>query len=163
MARHICKRKWKNYKNLPLTEGGSVDDNDGVLDKGLGPDDIHDHVLGIEYKEVFHDVAIKKHVQAPDKLVVASIVDDVDDPGLASSCLRGPGKVASVQPGQIYMIKFFTFFPILGVVHLSALYFLLPPLVLRVWILWGASLVIAGGRANSNFLFFLKRSKFKIN
>merc|ERR1719382_1329360 len=29
---------------------------------------------------------------------VASIVDDVDDPGLASSCLRGPGKVASVQP-----------------------------------------------------------------
>ena len=53
------------------------------------------------------------------------------------------------------MIKFFTFFPILGVVHLSALYFLLPPLVLRVWILWGASLVIAAGRANSNFLFFL--------
>merc|ERR1719192_2790718 len=31
----------------------------------------------------------------------------------------------------------------------------LAPLVLRVWILWGASLVIAGGRANSNFLFFL--------
>ena len=55
------------------------------------------------------------------------------------------------------MIKFFTFFPILGVVHLSALYFLLPPLVLRVWILWGASLVIAAGRANSNFLFFLSR------
>ena len=57
-----------------------------------------------------------------------------------------------------YMIKVFTFFPILGVVHLSALYFLLPPLVLRVWILWGASLVIAAGRANSNFLFFLSRS-----
>ena len=57
-------------RNIPLTEGGSVDDNDGVLDEGLGPD----------------------------KLVVASIVDDVDDPGLASGRLRGPCKVASVQP-----------------------------------------------------------------
>ena len=42
----------------------------------------------------------KKFVQAPDKLVVASIVDDIDDPGLASSSLRGPCKVASVEPGQ---------------------------------------------------------------
>ena len=40
-----------------------------------------------------------EYVQAPDELIVASIVDDVDDPGLASSRLRGPCKVASVQPG----------------------------------------------------------------
>jgi len=55
---------------VPLTEGGSVNDNDGILDKGLGPD----------------------------KLVVASIVNDIDDPGLASSRLRSPCKVASVEP-----------------------------------------------------------------
>ena len=41
-----------------------------------------------------------EYVQAPDELIVASIVDDVDDPGLASSRLGGPCKVASVQPGQ---------------------------------------------------------------
>ena len=39
-----------------------------------------------------------EYVQAPDELIVASIVDDVDDPGLASGRLRGPCKVASVQP-----------------------------------------------------------------
>merc|ERR1719414_134847 len=55
---------------VPLTEGGSVNDNDGILDEGFGPD----------------------------KLVVASIVDNIDDPGLASSSLRGPCKVASVEP-----------------------------------------------------------------
>ena len=70
MARHICKKKWKNSKNLPLTEGGSIDDDDGVLDEGLGPD----------------------------QLIVASVVDNVDDPGLAGSGLGGPGKVASVEP-----------------------------------------------------------------
>ena len=53
---------------------------------------IHDHILGF-----------KRHgevVQSPDELIVASIVDDVDDPGLASSRLGGPCKVASVQPGK---------------------------------------------------------------
>merc|ERR1719431_1087101 len=43
----------------------------------------------------------------------------------------------------------------LPVSSLRALYFLFPPLTLRVWILWGASLVMAAGLANSNFLFFL--------
>ena len=41
-----------------------------------------------------------RFVQAPDELIVASIVDNVDDPGLASSRLGGPCKVASVQPGH---------------------------------------------------------------
>ena len=27
-----------NIQNIPLTEGGSVNDNDGILNKGLGPD-----------------------------------------------------------------------------------------------------------------------------
>merc|ERR1719410_3266192 len=36
-----------------------------------------------------------------------------------------------------------------------ARYFLLPPRTRRVWILCGASLVMAAGLANSNFLFFL--------
>ena len=57
-------------KHSPLTEGGSIDDDDGVLDEGLGPD----------------------------QLVVASVVDNVDDPGLAGSGLGGPGEVASVEP-----------------------------------------------------------------
>ena len=55
---------------LPLSEGGGVDHDNGVLDEGLGPD----------------------------QLVVASVVDNVDDPGLAGSGLGGPGKVASVEP-----------------------------------------------------------------
>ena len=57
-------------KHSPLTEGGSIDDDDGVLDEGLGPD----------------------------QLIVASVVDNVDDPGLAGSGLGGPGEVASVEP-----------------------------------------------------------------
>ena len=32
-------------RNVPLTEGSSVDDNNGVLDKSLGPDDIHENVM----------------------------------------------------------------------------------------------------------------------
>ena len=64
-------------KHSPLTEGGSIDDDDGVLDEGLGPD----------------------------QLVVASVVDNVDDPGLAGSGLRGPGKVASVEPeGAVLLV-----------------------------------------------------------
>merc|ERR1719270_170364 len=55
---------------IPLTEGGGIDDDDGVLDEGLGPD----------------------------QLVVASVVHNVDDPGLAGSGLGGPGEVASVEP-----------------------------------------------------------------
>ena len=63
-------------KHSPLTEGGSIDDDDGVLDEGLGPD----------------------------QLVVASVVDNVDDPGLAGSGLGGPGEVASVEP-DILLLK----------------------------------------------------------
>ena len=55
---------------VPLPEWSGVDDDDGVLDEGLGPD----------------------------QLVVASVVDNVDDPGLAGSGLGGPGEVASVEP-----------------------------------------------------------------
>ena len=64
--RRVCIEQ----KHSPLTEGGSIDDDDGVLDEGLGPD----------------------------QLIVASVVDNVDDPGLAGSGLGGPGKVASVEP-----------------------------------------------------------------
>ena len=63
-------------KHSPLTEGGSIDDDDGVLDEGLGPD----------------------------QLVVASVVDNVDDPGLAGSGLGRPGEVASVEP-DILLLK----------------------------------------------------------
>ena len=47
---------------VPLTEGGAVDDNDGVLDEGLGPH----------------------------QLVVARVVDGVDDPGLLGDRLGAP-------------------------------------------------------------------------
>ena len=53
-----------------MSEGSSIDNDDGVLDESLGPD----------------------------QLVVASVVDNVDDPGLAGSGLGGPGEVASVEP-----------------------------------------------------------------
>ena len=53
-----------------MSEGGSVNHHNGVLYEGLGSD----------------------------QLVVGGVVDDVDDPGLASGRLRGPCKVASVQP-----------------------------------------------------------------
>merc|ERR1719175_353877 len=62
---------------IPLTEGGSVNDNNGILDESLGPD----------------------------KLIVAGIVDNVDDPGLAGSRLRGPCKVSSVEPeGPVLLV-----------------------------------------------------------
>ena len=46
-----------------------------------------------------------EYVQAPDELIIASIVDYVNDPGLASSRLGGPCKVASVQPVQKIVIN----------------------------------------------------------
>ena len=65
--RRVCIEQ----KHSPLTEGGSIDDDDGVLDEGLGPD----------------------------QLVVAGVVDHVNDPGLPGGGLGGPGEVARVQPG----------------------------------------------------------------
>merc|ERR1719483_1967241 len=55
---------------VPLTERSSVDDHDGALHKSLGSD----------------------------QLVVASIVDNINDPSLASNSLGTPGKVSSVEP-----------------------------------------------------------------
>ena len=54
---------------VPLPEGGRIDDDDGVLDEGLG-----------------------SH-----QLVVAGVVDDVNDPGLPGDALGSPGEVAGVQ------------------------------------------------------------------
>ena len=59
-----------------MSEGSSINDNDGVLDQGLGSD----------------------------QLVVGGVVDNVDDPGLAGSGLGGPGEVASVEP-DILLLK----------------------------------------------------------
>merc|ERR1712055_965788 len=54
---------------VPLTERRGVDGDDGVLDEGLGSD----------------------------QLVVAGVVDGVDDTSLASDRLRSPGEVTGVQ------------------------------------------------------------------
>merc|ERR1719356_1798304 len=54
---------------IPLSEGSSINNNNGVLDQGLGSD----------------------------QLMVGSIVDHVDDPGLAGDCLAAPGEVTLVQ------------------------------------------------------------------
>ena len=54
---------------VPLTERRSVDGDDGVLDEGLGSD----------------------------QLVVAGVVDGVDDTSLASDRLRSPREVTGVQ------------------------------------------------------------------
>ena len=72
LARWLGELERLSILNSPLTEGRSVDDNNGVLDQGLGPH----------------------------QLIVAGVVDNIDDPGLASSRLRGPCEVASVQPGH---------------------------------------------------------------
>ena len=72
LARWLGEMERLSVLNSPLTEGRSVDDNNGVLDQGLGPH----------------------------QLIVAGVVDNIDDPGLASSRLRGPSKVASVQPDR---------------------------------------------------------------
>lgn len=62
---------------VPLSEGCSVDNDDGVLHQSLGTD----------------------------QLVVASIVDDVDDPRLAGNGLRAPGKVALIKPeGTVLLV-----------------------------------------------------------
>ena len=57
----------RKIRNIPLTEGGSVDDNDGVLDKGLGPDDIHDDMcISCELLDIMimirHQRVIQKEV-----------------------------------------------------------------------------------------------------
>ena len=54
---------------VPLTERSSVNDNNGVLDKGLGTDE----------------------------LIVGRVVDDVNDMGLTSNGLRAPREVAGVE------------------------------------------------------------------
>ena len=72
LARWLGEMERLSVLYSPLTEGRSVDDNNGVLDQGLGPH----------------------------QLIVAGVVDNIDDPGLASSRLRGPSKVASVQPDR---------------------------------------------------------------
>jgi len=55
---------------LPLPEGSSIDDHDGVLHESLGSD----------------------------QLIVTSIVDNINDPGLAGNSFRSPGEVTSVKP-----------------------------------------------------------------
>ena len=55
---------------LPLSEGGSIDDNNGVLDESL----------------------------SSHQLIVSGVVDNVDDPGLSGDGLAWPGEVALVQP-----------------------------------------------------------------
>merc|ERR1719411_2332530 len=54
---------------VPLSEWSSINDNNGVLDQGL----------------------------SSDQLVVGSVVDHVDDSGLAGDCLAAPGEVTLVQ------------------------------------------------------------------
>merc|ERR1719385_17927 len=54
---------------VPLSEGSSIDDNDGVLDQGLGSD----------------------------QLVVGGVVDNVDNPGLAGDGFAAPGEVSLVK------------------------------------------------------------------
>lgn len=54
---------------VPLTEGSGINLDDGRLDKGLGTD----------------------------KLVVAGIVDNIDDTGLAANSFASPGEVARVK------------------------------------------------------------------
>lgn len=54
---------------VPLTEGSSVDLDDGGLGQGVGAD----------------------------QLVVGGVVGDDDDTGLAGAALRGPGEVAGVE------------------------------------------------------------------
>uniref|UniRef100_A0A6G5A2U5 Putative secreted protein n=1 Tax=Rhipicephalus microplus TaxID=6941 RepID=A0A6G5A2U5_RHIMP len=54
---------------VPLPEGGGINHDDGILHKGLGSDE----------------------------LVVARIVDHVNDTGLACAVLRRPGEVSTVE------------------------------------------------------------------
>jgi len=54
---------------VPLTVGSGINLDDGALDEGLGADE----------------------------LVVAGVVDDIDDAGLASDGLAAPGEVAAVE------------------------------------------------------------------
>ena len=62
---------------LPLSEGGGVNHHNGVLNEGLGSD----------------------------QLVVGGVVDDVDDPGLAGDALGAPGEVALVEPeGPVLLV-----------------------------------------------------------
>merc|ERR1719361_2494470 len=55
---------------VPLSEGSSIDNNDGVLHQSLGPH----------------------------QLVVGGVVDDINDPGLPGDSLTWPGEIALVQP-----------------------------------------------------------------
>ena len=55
---------------LPLSEGSSIDNNDGVFDQSLGSN----------------------------QLIVSGVVDDVNDPGLPGYSLTWPGEVALVEP-----------------------------------------------------------------
>ena len=56
--------------DIPLREGSCVNLNDAVLDKRIGPD----------------------------QLVVGCVIDDVQDSGFASDCLRGPVEVTLLEP-----------------------------------------------------------------
>jgi len=55
---------------VPLTEGSGINDDDGVLDEGLGPD----------------------------QLIVARVVHNVDDTGLPGDSLATPGEISLVEP-----------------------------------------------------------------
>ena len=52
-----------------MTEGSGINDDDGVLDEGLGPD----------------------------QLIVARVVHDVDDTGLPGDSLATPGEISLKQ------------------------------------------------------------------
>ena len=63
---------------LPLSEGSGINDNNGVLDQGLGSD----------------------------QLMVGGVVDHVDDPGLARDGLAAPGEVSLIEPqGSVFLVS----------------------------------------------------------
>ena len=59
-----------------MSEGSSVNNNNGVLDQGLGSD----------------------------QLVVGGVVDNVDDSGLAGDGLAAPGEVSLIQPESTVLL-----------------------------------------------------------
>ena len=61
---------------LPLSEGSSIDNNDGVLDQSLGSDE----------------------------LIVGCVVDYINDPGLPGDGLTRPGEVSLVQPQSAVLL-----------------------------------------------------------
>ena len=66
----IARQQQLIVEPLPLSEGCSIDDYDGVLHESFGSD----------------------------QLVVAGIVDNINDPGLAGNGFRTPRKVSSIEP-----------------------------------------------------------------